>query len=156
MKKYVLALALAVVSVSVVGDLAFGSAHAPQVALLTGAPPGLDAPFGPSHPPLIDPSADPAGWGRSVLDAFVAGRYALAVVLLLWGIDLGLVWASQRWPRGFGWAGGKTKPWLVGGASALAALAATLSASADVEWRAVLGAVALAVSLYLAPGKERS
>ena len=39
----------------------------------------------------------------------------------LWGLDLGLVWAGGRWPRAFAWAVGKAKPWLVGGASVIAA-----------------------------------
>lgn len=139
MKKSVV-LALALVAAAVVGDLAFGVSHAAPSVMqpLVGAP-------------IVDPTVDPAGWGRGVIDAFSAGQYALAVVLLLWGLDLGLVWAGGRWPRAFAWAVGKAKPWLVGGASVLAAMATALSASSAVEWRAVLGAVALAVALYLAP-----
>lgn len=107
--------------------------------VLAFAAPGMPAP---------DPTVDATGYAAAVRDAFAAGRYVFALVLGLWG--LGRVMWSLRDKIGF-LASAKTRALLTGGTGVLVALGASLAAGGGVDWAAVLGAIAVAVGLYMTP-----
>jgi hypothetical protein len=102
-------------------------------------------------PALADPVADSSGFARDVQSAFKAGRWALLVVLFLFGVSRALLAVAAKW--NVAWLKRAT-PALVAGSAALAAVGASLSAGGAVDWHAAAGGLAMVVALYLAPAPK--
>jgi hypothetical protein len=149
------------------GCVRVGTAHAddPPVASVmdAGAGPLIDAgPYrtpaafesgGSLTPPavapvLTDPVDNPGGYARDAVDAFRAGQWAFLVVLLLFGLARLLLFVASKWS--IDWLK-KATPSLVALSVALASVGASLAAGGAIDWRAMLGALAMVVALYLSP-----
>jgi hypothetical protein len=112
---------------------------------------GVHAPAPDSAPALADPVSDSSGFARDVQSAFKAGRWALLVVLFLFGVSRALLAVAAKW--NVAWLKRAT-PALVAGSAALAAVGASLSAGGAVDWHAAAGGLAMVVALYLAPAPK--
>jgi hypothetical protein len=99
-------------------------------------------------PAVTDPVADSSGFARDVQGAFKAGRWALLVVLFLFGVSRVLLAVAAKWE--VAWLKRAT-PALVAGSAALAAVGASLSAGGAVDYHAAAGGLAMVVALYLSP-----
>jgi len=120
---------------------------------------------GPSTSPIVipdapapapDPIDNPTGAIETVQTAWASGRYALAVVLTLWvlarlGYGAAVKWPSNFFVRKLRLGNDKVRAVLVAGTGIAAAAAASLAASGRFDWRALAGALAAAVALYLSP-----
>lgn len=98
-----------------------------------------------------DPTVDPGGYLRDVRDAYRGGMWFLLVVLAMFGASRAMLWAASRWS--LTWLQ-RFAPILVTVSSMTAAIVASLGASGSVDPRAVMGAVAAAIALYLTPAPK--
>lgn len=97
--------------------------------------------------PIPDPTVDSTGFAAALRDAFAAGRYVVVLIAGLWGLSR-VLWALRD---RFAWlASSKARAALTGATGVLVAAGASLFAGA-LDWAAVLGAVAVAVGLYMRP-----
>jgi hypothetical protein len=102
----------------------------------------------PAPPVLVDPVDNPTGYASDALTAFRAGRWAFLIVLGLFGLARGLLFVATRYS--VTWLKRAT-PSLVAVSAALASVGASISAGAGVDVWATVGALLMAVALYLSP-----
>lgn len=102
--------------------------------------------------PIADPVDNPSGYAKDAVDAFRAGRWALLVMLVLFGVARGLLFVAAK--RKAAWLKRAT-PSLVALSVALAASAASLSAGGAIDFGALIGALGMAVGLYLTPSSGK-
>jgi hypothetical protein len=102
----------------------------------------------PSKPVLVDPVDNPTLFAKDAVAAFRAGRWAFLIVLGLFGLARGLLFVATRYS--VTWLKRAT-PSLVAVSAALASVGASISAGAGVDVWATVGALLMAVALYLSP-----
>lgn len=98
--------------------------------------------------PGPDPTTDVSGFLAAVREAFSSGRLVVALVLALWG--LGRMAYKLRDKIAF-LANPHGRALVVGATGVLAAAGVSLAAGGAFDWSAILGAVGVAVALYVHP-----
>lgn len=123
------------------------AAYVAAAALAAFLLPSLVAWAAPSMP-VPDPTVDSTGFAAALRDAFAAGRYVVGLLAALWGLSR-VLWALRD---RFGFlASSKARALLTGVTGVLVASVASLMATGSLDFGAVLGAIAVAVGLWMTP-----
>lgn len=96
-----------------------------------------------------DPVNAPGDFLHDVRDSYRSAQWALLVVLALYGLARLGQWAASTWK--LAWLQGWKLRGIVAVVSVFGALLASIGDNGTVDWRAVFGAVAAVVALYLRP-----
>jgi hypothetical protein len=97
--------------------------------------------------PLPDPTVDATGFAAAIRDAFASGSYVLGLIAALWGLSR-VLWSLRD--RVAFLQSSKARAAVTGATGILAAVVTSLLAG-GFDLAAVLGAVAVAVGLYMTP-----